>query len=154
MQPVLIVWEDSRVPRDSWEWITKDTIPKCTRCQSVGFIVAETDSALLLSPTIGYEEDGDKQMIGAITIARRQVVEITCLSSSACLVPGLNQMRQPFSRFLACLCSVKAFQLPKRLLCLFSRFLPLVKAPMVEDINFIQPNEKINRAEGSGAMPS
>lgn len=84
MRLVMIFWEDSRVPRDSWEWIKHDIYPKCTSCQSVGFVVAETESAILLAPTIGHEDDGDKQMIGGITIAKRQIVKTICLSSSLC----------------------------------------------------------------------
>ena len=57
---VLIEWEDSRQPRRGWEWIDDTIVPKVTTCKSIGIIVAETDSAILLAPNIGYEDDGDR----------------------------------------------------------------------------------------------
>ncbi|MEI7869972.1 MAG: hypothetical protein WCI11_18950 [Candidatus Methylumidiphilus sp.] len=134
----LVKWEDSRQPRESWEWITDNLIPKCTSCMSVGVIVAESDNAILLSPTIGHEEDGDRQMIGAITIAKRQIVEITYLSSLTYQELESNRMQQLFSRFSAYLYFVKVW-LPQKLhLCRFFHFLPWCKFPVVDDIE--EPN--------------
>ena len=126
---VLIKWEDSRVPRNNWEWITEDLAPKCTSCISVGFIVSESDNAILLSPSLGHEEDGDRQMIGAITLAKRQIIEIISLSSCVCQEPALSQNRQ-HSFDLSSILGRAIVWLPlKRLRDWFFRFLPL-ETPM------------------------
>ncbi len=116
--PILVEWEDSRQPRESWEWIDESPTPRCVSCQSVGFVVAETDSALLLAPTLGFEADGDRQMMGAITIAKRQIVKTTCLSSWACPGLGSTPMPPPSLRLWAWLGSLAICQ---RLMPLWNR---------------------------------
>ena len=139
---VLIKWEDSRVPRNNWEWITEELTPKCTSCMSVGFIVAESDNAILLSPTIGHEEDGDRQMIGAITIAKRQILKTICLSSLVCLEPVLNQSQQHFFDLSSISGRAILWMLLKRLRDLFFRFLPLEKPMNIEKKT---PNARVDR---------
>ncbi len=141
---VLIKWEDSRVPKDKWEWVTDELRPKCTSCISVGFIVAESDSAILLSPTLGHEDNGEMQMIGAITIAKRQISETTFLSSLACLGPGINQKQQHSFDLSSISGRAIVWMLLKRLRDWFFRSLPF---EIPTNVEIKMPNDRV---EGRG----
>lgn len=53
LQPIFVEWEDSAQPSSAWSWVDEISDPKPVLCQTVGFLVKETDRCLLLALSIG-----------------------------------------------------------------------------------------------------
>lgn len=76
---VLVEWEDSARPISSWEWVENYKIPEIISCVSVGYLIAETDSALAVAPNIGDIGHDRVQASGIIRIPRSAVRMMTNL---------------------------------------------------------------------------
>lgn len=130
---VQVDWEDSRQPPAGWQWITEKMAPCAVQCQSVGRIIAETDHAILLASTLSQpDEDGDRQMIGAITIAKRQILQITAFScaNDPALTP--TPTPRPFLPVWAWRDSATTWPLWTRLWHWFSRCRPSTRPSFCE----------------------
>src|SRR3546814_2923787 len=57
--PVLIEWLDSAQPIPGWRLLSDLPNPDVVKCESVGWIIGETDDVLMLAPNIG-DRGGDR----------------------------------------------------------------------------------------------
>jgi hypothetical protein len=76
---VAVEWEDSQRPLPAWQWLDEYDLPDAVRCLSVGFLVAETDSALALAANLGDIKQNRAQGCGIIRIPRSAVLRIADL---------------------------------------------------------------------------
>ncbi len=76
---VAVEWEDSQQPLVAWQWLDEFTLPDAVRCISVGFLVAQTPSALALAPNLGDVAQQRAQASGIIRIPRSAVRHIANL---------------------------------------------------------------------------
>ena len=65
---VMIEWEDSQRPLAPWQWVDEFTLPDAVTCLSVGFLIAESESALAIAPNMGDLEQDRAQACGIIRI--------------------------------------------------------------------------------------
>ncbi len=72
---VLVEWEDSARPIPAWQWIDDYEMPAVVACQSVGYLIADTDSAVALAPNLGDISQEKVQACGIIRIPRRCIVK-------------------------------------------------------------------------------
>ncbi|HEY9544744.1 MAG TPA: hypothetical protein VIR56_01985 [Solimonas sp.] len=72
--PVLIEWLDSAQPIPGWRLLSDLPNPDVVKCESVGWIIGETDDVLMLAPNIGDRGGDSEQASGFIRIP---VVSIT-----------------------------------------------------------------------------
>lgn len=80
-QPLLMVeWIDASRLNDGWvDW---DAIPKAYlhKCVTVGFLVSDTKSAIILVPTIGdIEHENNRHTYGGMLIPKSAVVSTRSL---------------------------------------------------------------------------
>ena len=76
---VAIEWEDSQRPSSPWQWLDEFGVPDAVLCVSVGFLVAQSDTALALAPNLGDVECARAQASGIISIpasAVRRMVDL------------------------------------------------------------------------------
>jgi hypothetical protein len=81
MDLVIVEWQDSRQPERGWRWIDECETPEAVKCLTVGWLLKETDDALLVAQNLGDVSRDRKQFSGGTEIARRQIVQlrrITC----------------------------------------------------------------------------
>lgn len=78
--PILVEWEDSAQPSSAWSWVDEISDPKPVLCQTVGFLVKETDRCLLLALSIGDATSERPQANGVMQIPRSAVVKLTYLA--------------------------------------------------------------------------
>jgi hypothetical protein len=76
---VAIEWEDSQRPLPAWQWLDEFTLPDAVRCLSVGFLVAESESAVALAANLGDVEQDRAQGCGIIRIPRSAVLRMADL---------------------------------------------------------------------------
>jgi len=76
---VAVEWEDSQRPLSAWGWLDEYALPDAVRCVSVGFLIAETKTALALAPNLGDVEQERAQGCGIIRIPRSAVRQIADL---------------------------------------------------------------------------
>ena len=76
---VAVEWEDSQRPLAPWQWVDEYTMPTAVRCVSVGFLIADTDSALALAPNLGDIGHERAQACGIIRIPASAVRKIADL---------------------------------------------------------------------------
>ena len=50
---VAVEWEDSQRPESPWQWVDEFAIQEPIRCVSVGFVIAETKTAIAIAPNLG-----------------------------------------------------------------------------------------------------
>lgn len=80
-KPVLVEWVDSAQPIPGWRLTSTPPISDVVHCQSVGWIVSETDEVLMLVPNVGNLGLESEQGSGFIRIPiaaitrRAQLVE-------------------------------------------------------------------------------
>lgn len=74
MDAVRITWDDSSHHPQGWEFV--DAIDPCvTRCETLGFIVAENASSVVVAGSVGRDGSGKiTQASGMITIPRCAIV--------------------------------------------------------------------------------
>lgn len=70
---VLVEWEDSARPISAWEWVDSYQVPETVTCVSVGYLIANTDSAIALAPNIGDVGREHLQASGILRIPRSAV---------------------------------------------------------------------------------
>lgn len=70
---VAVEWEDSQRPLSPWQWLDEYDLPDAVRCLSVGFLVAQTKTALALAPNLGDVERERPQGCGIIRIPRSAI---------------------------------------------------------------------------------
>jgi tRNA U34 5-methylaminomethyl-2-thiouridine-forming methyltransferase MnmC len=77
---VLVEWEDSAQPSSAWSWVDElsDSVP--VLCQTVGFLVKETERCLVLALSIGDATSERPQANGVMQIPRSAVVHLTSLA--------------------------------------------------------------------------
>jgi hypothetical protein len=83
MKLVIVEWQDSRQPDRGWQWLDERDDPKAVKCLTVGWLLRETEDAILVAQNLGDVTDGRTQFSGGTEIARRQIVqlkELTCPS--------------------------------------------------------------------------
>lgn len=78
---VLVEWEDSARPIADWQWADDYVLPEIVRCVSVGYLIADTKTAVALAPNLGDVGHPRVQMSGIIRIPRSAVVRISEASS-------------------------------------------------------------------------
>lgn len=78
--PVLIEWEDSAQPSSAWGWVDELSDPAPVLCQTVGFLVKETERCLVLALSIGDATSERPQANGVMQIPRSAVVRLTSLA--------------------------------------------------------------------------
>ena len=76
---VAVEWEDSQRPLPAWQWLDEFTLPDSVRCVSVGFLVAESESAVALAANLGDVGQERAQGCGIIRIPRSAVIRIADL---------------------------------------------------------------------------
>jgi hypothetical protein len=63
----------------AWGWLDEYSLPEAVRCVSVGFLIAETDTALALAPNLGDIGQERAQGCGIIRIPQSAVLRIVDL---------------------------------------------------------------------------
>jgi hypothetical protein len=76
---MVVEWEDSARPISEWEWIENYELPETISCISVGYVIAETDSAIALAPNLGALQQPKAQGCGIIRIPRRSIIQMWAL---------------------------------------------------------------------------
>lgn len=76
----LVDWEDSAQPSSAWSWVDEISDPKPVICQTIGFLVKETDRCLLLALSIGDATSERPQANGVMQIPCSAVVKLTYLT--------------------------------------------------------------------------
>jgi hypothetical protein len=76
---VLVEWEDSARPIDGWQWVEDYELPEILHCISVGYLIAETKSALALAPNLGDVGKERTQASGIIRLPRSAIRRVTRL---------------------------------------------------------------------------
>src|SRR5713226_8889083 len=74
---VVVEWEDSQRPLSPWQWVDEYSLPDAVCCLSVGFLIAQTKTALALAPNLGDVDHARAQACGIIRIPARAVRKIT-----------------------------------------------------------------------------
>jgi len=84
VQLVQVDWEDSAQPVASWMHLTDLPDLAVIQCSSVGWIVAEDESVLMLAPNLGDRlNESNAQASGIIRIPKRCIVRMVPLLESA-----------------------------------------------------------------------
>lgn len=73
---VIVEWEDSARPVPAWQWLDDYELPETIRCLSVGYLIAQTASAIALAPNLGDLAQSRAQACGIIRIPQRAVIKI------------------------------------------------------------------------------
>lgn len=79
---VAVYWEDSKQPGVGWRFLDELKEPAVVRVQSVGWIVAETDTVLYLAPNLGNLGEKDAQGLAMIDIPKRCIYRRAILGLS------------------------------------------------------------------------
>lgn len=77
---VLVEWEDSAQPVSGWCFLHDAPPLEVVQCQSVGWLVGESDTALMLAPNLGDIETDSPQGSGFIRIPAKAVIRVGKLS--------------------------------------------------------------------------
>lgn len=77
--PILVEWEDSAQPVSAWSWVDEISDPKPVLCQTVGFLLKETERCLTLALSIGDAASDRPQANGVMQIPRSAILRITFL---------------------------------------------------------------------------
>lgn len=77
---VLVEWEDSAQPSSAWGWVDELSDPSPVLCQTVGFLVKETEHCLIVALSIGDATSKRPQANGVMQIPRSAVVHLTYLA--------------------------------------------------------------------------
>ena len=87
-RPVRVDWLDSKQPVPGWQWVSELEAPTPARCTSIGFLVGESDEALVLAQSLADADDHEHtQAGGAMTIPRACVLNLSELAPSASSSP-------------------------------------------------------------------
>ncbi len=73
---VLVEWEDSQQPVSRWQWVDEFNMPSPVGCVSVGFLIAQNEHALALSPNLGDLDQTRHQGCGVIRIPVKAVTRM------------------------------------------------------------------------------
>jgi hypothetical protein len=76
---VLVEWEDSARPIPSWEWVDNYQVPAVISCISVGFLIADENSAIALAPNLGDVGHERIQASGILRVPRSAIRRIVYL---------------------------------------------------------------------------
>jgi hypothetical protein len=76
---VLVEWEDSSQPVSAWQWVDDYQLPEIVKAVSVGFLIAQTKTAIAVAPNLGDTTKENCQASGIIRIPRSAVRRITNL---------------------------------------------------------------------------
>jgi hypothetical protein len=76
MKLVIVEWQDSRQPSSSWQWADEAENPEPVLCLTVGWLLRETEDALLVVQSLGDVSGGRMQFGGGTEIARRQIIQL------------------------------------------------------------------------------
>lgn len=79
---VQVEWEDSVRPVSAWQWADEYEIPETVSCVSVGFLIAQTSTAIALAPNLGDALQERVQASGIIRIPRSAVRKMRGLRST------------------------------------------------------------------------
>lgn len=88
---ILVEWEDSFGCPSGWEFEDEVEV-RTTTVRTVGWLVRETEGALLVVPHLSAPGHGRRQFAGYIGIPKRQIVswreiDLTSSSGPSCLQP-------------------------------------------------------------------
>ncbi len=89
----LISWQDSKGCLSGWQW-ADDIDNQAVFVTSVGIIIAEDEKSLTIAPHLAENTDG-VQCMGAVTIAKCQIVTSYVLPASAFYGQGLGSEQMP-----------------------------------------------------------
>jgi hypothetical protein len=73
MKPIkleLVSWVDSRQSDGSWRFIDDVPAPCVVKCLTVGWVVRESDAAIMIAQSLGDCDSDDYQCAGAKQIAQ------------------------------------------------------------------------------------
>ena len=105
MRLVLIEWEDSRTADGGWRYIKDASGLGAVKCRTVGWILEQTPTALLLAQSVGDLDGDESQTMGRTAIAVRQITKVvdlllgqTIWAAPQISYPGLgSEQTQPVS---------------------------------------------------------
>lgn len=105
MRLVLVEWEDSRTADGGWRYIKDACELKAVKCQTVGWLLEQTPTLLLIAQSVGDLSGEESQTMGRTAIAVRQITKIvdlllgqTIWTAPEISCPGLaSGQRQPDS---------------------------------------------------------
>lgn len=80
---VLVEWQDSAQPVSAWQWVDDYQAPETISCISVGYLIADADTAVAIAPNLGHVEQGRLQASGIIRIPRCSIKRIVNLRAAA-----------------------------------------------------------------------
>ena len=96
MRLVLVEWEDSRTADGGWRYIKDACELKAVKCQTVGWLLEQTLTSLLIAQSVGDLSEDESQTMGRTAIAVRQITKIvdlllgqTIWTASTTSCPGL-----------------------------------------------------------------
>ena len=78
---VMVEWVDSFQLESGWHWQSNIEDRQPARCMSVGWLIREDESQLMLAETISPHED-DRQVQGVVVIPTAAIVRREPLTSS------------------------------------------------------------------------
>lgn len=73
---VLVEWEDSARPVETWQFLDEINNTAAIRCQSVGFLVYDGKDTKVLAPNVGEIGTVEAQASGVIRIPTRCVTKM------------------------------------------------------------------------------
>jgi hypothetical protein len=76
-----VEWEDSQQPVPSWQWIDDYKLPAVVTCVSVGFLIAQTKTAVAIAPNLGDLMQDRAQASGIIRIPLAAITRIQDLKA-------------------------------------------------------------------------
>ena len=76
MRLLLVEWDDSRTADSGWRYLGEPGGAEAVKCRTVGWLIEEGDSALLLAQSLGDEATDAAQSMGRTAIARRQITAV------------------------------------------------------------------------------
>lgn len=79
MRLVLVEWEDSRTADGGWRYIKDVCELKAVKCQTVGWLLEQTPTSLLIAQSVGDLSDDESQTMGRTAIAVRQITKVVDL---------------------------------------------------------------------------
>ena len=79
---LLVEWLDSVQPSPGWAFLSDCDDVEPVQCRSVGWVVGQTRTAIMLAPNVGNFDGEDPQGSGFIRIPMRAVTVLTDLTSS------------------------------------------------------------------------
>lgn len=79
---VKVIWEDSRTPYDGWTMASDTQQDLFLECVSVGYLVHDSVSQIVLAPHIAIWCEDDPETCGVMVIPQRAILDVIDLEEA------------------------------------------------------------------------